>query len=124
MLYLTPHVLLIQSTLLYPTVFVHSFNMSKPPFLCSFLCLPNPGNLLTPQNIFYLSVSHYTSTVPPRYFSPALPSPLFSLPRSHYHREQHSDTCMESFYFLCVVKSSLNFFQQHLILATSNSSHI
>ena len=67
------------------------------PFVCSFLCLPKPGDLSTCQNTFYPLVSHYTTTIPPScHFSPALPSPLLSLPRSHYHREQH----------FCFVKSS------------------
>ena len=77
--------------LLYPTVFVHSLNMSKP----------TPGDLIRRLP----SLSHYTPTVPPSWHcSPALPSPLLSLARSHYHREQHSwymPTC------LCAVKRPL-----------------
>ena len=52
-------------TLPYPTVFAHSFNIQVQttlclPFVRSFLCLPNLGDLSTRQKTFYPSVSHYS----------------------------------------------------------------
>ena len=66
--------------------FQHVQTTSVYPWVCSFFC-----DLSTCQRTFYPPVSHYTFTVPSScHFSPALPSPLLSVPRSPYHREQHS----------------------------------
>ena len=117
-------------TLLYPTVFVHTFNVSKPPFVFSFLCLPTPGHLSIGQKTFYPSMSHYTSTVPSScHFSPPLPSPLASVSRSHSLTTPPTNAWQmlpfvnsENTFEVSKGKSSLNFFQQHLILATMLSS--
>ena len=49
---------------LYPTVFVHSFNISKPLSLPLLYAVPStPGDLSTGQKTFYLSVAHYMFTM-------------------------------------------------------------
>ena len=58
--------------------------------LCMQCLMLTPGDPSTRQKTFHPSLSHYTSTIPSCHLSPALRSPLLSLPRSHYHREQHS----------------------------------
>ena len=122
--------------------------MSKPPLSTPLYTyhprrsLNSSVNFLTFCVILHIHctiiMSHYTSTVPSSwYFSTALPSPLLPLPRSHYHREQHTDTypglttienniLTHAWNISPFVRSektlgvsSLNFFQPHLILANN-----
>ena len=63
--YHSPYVLLLQSPYTYPTVFVHSFNMSKPhslPLCMQFLMLTNPRRS---QLVRRLSILRHHITHPP-----------------------------------------------------------
>ena len=124
------------TALLYPSVIVHSFHMTKPPksthLYAVSSCLPTPSHFLSHQKSFFPSMSPYTSTVLSScHFSPALPTTLLSLPTSHYHKDQKLLThawkslpfmCSENTLEISTSKGSLNFFQPHLILATMISS--
>ena len=74
-------------------------NHLRLPLCFQFLIL-TWGHLSTHYKTLFPSVSHCTTTAPSCHFSSAVSTPLLSLPRSHYHKEQeehswHSENSLE-----------------------------